>query len=73
MVRFLRQNINQLGGDIHNGNVRCRRCNTSQGGGFDPNYGILLCANHLRNRGEVEDTMAHGRDHEAVDLAYGVG
>ena len=56
----MRDKINQLGGDIHSGNVRCRRCTTSQSGGFDPDYGIQICANQLRNRGHLEDTMAHG-------------
>lgn len=56
----MRENINQLGGDIHSGNVRCRRCVTRQTGGFDPEYGIQICANELRNRGHLEDTMAHG-------------
>ena len=57
----MRQNINQLGGNIHNENVRCRRCFVRQGGGFDPKYGILLCANHIHSRSHLEDTMAHGR------------
>ena len=61
VVRFMRDNINQLGGDIHSGNVRCRRCDIRQSGGFDPNYGIRICANELRNRGHLEDTMAHGK------------
>ena len=56
----MRDNINQLGGDIHSGNIRCRRCSTLQSGGFDPEYGIRICANQLRNRGHLEDTMAHG-------------
>ena len=60
IIRFMRENINQLGGDIHSGNVRCRRCMTRQTGGFDPEYGIQICANELRNRGHLEDTMAHG-------------
>lgn len=67
IVRFMRQNINQLGGDLHEGNIRCRRCTNAQAGGFDPNYGILLCANHLRNRSEVEDTMAHGTQNEFLE------
>ena len=60
VVLFMRDKINQLGGDVHNGNVRCRRCTSRQSGGFDPNFGILICANELRNRGHLEDTMAHG-------------
>ena len=63
----MRQNINQLGGDLHKGNIRCRKCTNAQAGGFDPNYGILLCANHLRKRTEVEDTMAHGMQNDFLE------
>ena len=61
IIRFMRENINQLGGDIHSGNIRCRRCMIRQTGGFDPKYGILICANELRNQGHLEDTIAHGK------------
>ncbi|MCJ1307402.1 Mitochondrial inner membrane protease atp23 [Agyrium rufum] len=60
VVLFMREKINQLGGDIHKGNVRCRRCDTKQAGGFDPNFGIRICANQMRNQGHLEDTLAHG-------------
>lgn len=63
IVRFLRQNINKLGQDINETNIHCRRCTTKQSGGFDPEYGILICANQLRNRGHQEDTMAHEMVH----------
>ncbi|MCJ1319946.1 Mitochondrial inner membrane protease atp23 [Xylographa vitiligo] len=78
VIRFLRDNINQLGGDVHSGNIRCRRCTTLQSGGFDPEFGIRICANQLRNQGHLEDTLAHGTpndiSHEftvtAVDFLY---
>lgn len=63
VVRFMRQNINQLGQDINEDNIHCRRCTTQQSGGFDPQYGILLCANQFRNRGHMEDTLAHEMVH----------
>lgn len=63
VIRFLRDEINKLGGDINPINVRCRRCTTSQGGGIDQDYGILICANHMRNQGHVEDTIAHEMVH----------
>ncbi|KAI7093379.1 hypothetical protein KC352_g39881, partial [Hortaea werneckii] len=44
-------------------NVRCRRCDSQQSGGFDSEYGILVCANQLRNRGHLEDTLAHEMVH----------
>ena len=63
VVRFMRHNINLLGQDINEDNVRCRRCETAQSGGFDPEYGIMVCANVLRNKGHLEDTMAHEMVH----------
>lgn len=63
IVRFMRANINKLGQDINEDNIHCRRCTTAQSGGFDPQYGILICANQLRNRGHMEDTLAHEMVH----------
>lgn len=72
VVRFLREQINELGQDINSDNVRCKRCTTRQSGGFDSEYGILLCANQLRNRGHVEDTMAHEMVHAWDHLRFKV-
>ncbi len=72
VVRFLREQINELGQDINSTNVRCKRCTTRQSGGFDSEYGILLCANQLRNRGHVEDTMAHEMVHAWDHLRFKV-
>ncbi|KAK5111513.1 Mitochondrial inner membrane protease atp23 [Meristemomyces frigidus] len=68
IIRFMKHNIDLLGpsdgsASINETNVRCRRCDTQQSGGFDPEYGILVCANHLRNRGHLEDTLAHEMVH----------
>lgn len=57
----MRQNINKLGADLHSENIRCRKCTTLQKGGFDKDFGIMLCANNMRKQGIVEDTLAHGR------------
>ena len=74
VVTFLRQQINTLGpnNDINPTNVRCRRCTTKQQGGFDPNYGILLCANQLTSRSMVEDCMAHEMVHAYDHLRFKV-
>ena len=74
VVTFLRQQINELGpnNDINATNVRCRRCTTHQQGGFDPDYGILLCANQLQNKGMVEDCMAHEMVHAYDHLRFKV-
>ncbi|KAL8686182.1 MAG: hypothetical protein Q9218_007287 [Villophora microphyllina] len=72
IIRFMRQNINKLGGDLHNENIRCRKCDNYRGGGFDRNYGIMLCANNLRNQGQVEDTLAHEMVHAYDHLRFQV-
>ncbi|KAL1297055.1 hypothetical protein AAFC00_004644 [Neodothiora populina] len=70
VVRFMRHNINLLGHDLNASNMRCRRCTTNQSGGFDPEFGILLCANKFRNRGHMEDTMAHEMVHAYDHLRF---
>lgn len=75
LIRFMQHNIDLLGpGDgrarIHEGNVRCKRCTTKQSGGFDADYGILMCANKLRNRGHMEDTLAHEMVHAYDHLRF---
>ncbi|KAK4629064.1 Mitochondrial inner membrane protease atp23 [Fulvia fulva] len=68
IITFLKHNIDILGpadgsASIGPHNVRCRRCDTQQSGGFSPEHGILLCANQFRNRGHLEDTLAHEMVH----------
>ena len=70
IIRFMRENIAQLNGDINSSNIRCRRCTTRQSGGFDPDYGIRICANEMRNRGHLEDTMAHEMVHAYDHLRF---
>ncbi|GAB7363717.1 hypothetical protein MBLNU230_g4285t1 [Neophaeotheca triangularis] len=75
IVRFMAHNISLLGpadgsATIHEGNVRCRKCDTQQSGGFDSEYGILVCANQLRNRGHLEDTLAHEMVHAYDHLRF---
>ncbi|KAK2762757.1 Mitochondrial inner membrane protease atp23 [Arachnomyces sp. PD_36] len=69
-VTFLRQNINNLGGDISSHNIHCRRCTQRQAGGFDPKYGIQICANEMRDQGHLEDTLAHEMVHAYDHLRF---
>ncbi|CAL3968700.1 unnamed protein product [Diplocarpon coronariae] len=80
-VTFMRKNIEALNGDLHAGNVMCRRCPTRrdengnyvrQGGGFSPDHGILLCANEISNRKQLEDTLAHEMVHAWDHLRWKV-
>lgn len=41
-------------------------------GGFSPEHGILLCANEVRSRGHLEDTMAHEMVHAWDHLRFKV-
>lgn len=49
-----------------NGNV------VRQSGGFSPEHGILICANELRDRGHLEDTLAHEMVHAWDHLRWKV-
>ncbi|KAK5627802.1 hypothetical protein RRF57_003517 [Xylaria bambusicola] len=71
-VVFLRQKIAALNGQLDANNVVCARCParlTEDGqvhrssGGFDPRSGILICANEIRSRSHLEDTLAHEMVH----------
>ncbi|KAL1967775.1 hypothetical protein VTN77DRAFT_2464 [Rasamsonia byssochlamydoides] len=70
IIRFLSDNIRQLGGDLGSHNIYCRRCTQRKAGGFDPEYGIQICANEMRNQGHLEDTMAHEMVHAYDHLRF---
>ncbi|PGH17978.1 mitochondrial inner membrane protease ATP23 [Polytolypa hystricis UAMH7299] len=72
VIRFLQDNIKQLGGDISNHNVYCRRCPQRQAGGFDPDFGIKICANQVRTQSHLEDTIAHEMIHAYDHLRFKV-
>ncbi|KAI0165876.1 peptidase M76 family-domain-containing protein [Xylariaceae sp. FL1272] len=80
-VRFLRQKIEDLGGKMDGSTIVCQRCPTrltedgqvaGQSGGFNPNYGILICAETIRNQSHLEDTLAHEMVHAWDHLRYKV-
>jgi inner membrane protease ATP23 len=43
-----------------------------QGGGFSPDHGILICANEMRNKKHLEDTLAHEMVHAWDHLRWKV-
>ncbi|KAK2732530.1 Mitochondrial inner membrane protease atp23 [Onygenales sp. PD_40] len=69
-IRFLQDNIRQLGGDVSSHNIHCRRCTHRAGGGFDPVYGIRICANAMKDISHQEDTMAHEMMHAYDHLRF---
>ncbi|KAF8241623.1 putative metalloprotease of the mitochondrial inner membrane [Wilcoxina mikolae CBS 423.85] len=72
IIRFILENIQQANGKLDKSNIRCLPCNQFQTGGFSPKYGILLCQNHLRDRGHLEDTLAHELVHAYDHLRFNV-
>lgn len=81
MVIFMQKNIKDLNGDLNAENVKCRRCPTRrdkdgrlmrQGGGFSPEHGILLCANEMRDKKHLEDTLSHEMVHAWDHLRWKV-
>jgi len=80
-IIFLRQQIRHLNGELDEENVICRRCPTRideegrvrrQGGGFSAGHGILICANEMRSRSHLEDTLAHEMVHAWDSLRWKV-
>ncbi len=80
-IRFLRDKVAALNGTLDESNVVCRRCPARvaedgrvvrQGGGFSPEHGILICANEMRDRGHLEDTLAHEMVHAWDHLRWKV-
>lgn len=72
IIRYMSDSIRQLGGDLSSHNIYCRRCTNRKAGGFDPEYGILICANEMKDQGHLEDTMAHEMVHAYDHLRFKV-
>ncbi|PYH41877.1 mitochondrial inner membrane protease ATP23 [Aspergillus saccharolyticus JOP 1030-1] len=70
VIRYMSDSIRQLGGDLSSHNIYCRRCTSRKAGGFDPDYGILLCANEMKDQSHLEDTLAHEMVHAYDHLRF---
>ena len=57
----MQEKIQRLGGDLNKENIVCQKCPELMHSGFDPDYGILLCANRLRKKYKLEDALSHGK------------
>ncbi|KAF4827678.1 Mitochondrial inner membrane protease ATP23 [Colletotrichum tropicale] len=80
-VRFLNDKIAALNGELDSSNILCRRCPARltedgqvhrQSGGFSPAHGILICANEVRDRKHLEDTLSHEMVHAWDHLRWNV-
>ncbi|EME79423.1 uncharacterized protein MYCFIDRAFT_63937 [Pseudocercospora fijiensis CIRAD86] len=75
IITFMKHNIDLLGpsngaASIGPHNIKCRKCTTAQTGSFSPDHGIMLCANQFRDRGHLEDTLAHEMVHAYDHLRF---
>ncbi|KAG7192786.1 Mitochondrial inner membrane protease atp23 [Scheffersomyces spartinae] len=73
LVRFMIDQLKRVGdGEVPE--IKCLDCNDLKGGGFHPQEGILLCANWLKDKWQLEDVLTHELVHAydykvfAVDL-----
>ncbi|KAI0179986.1 peptidase M76 family-domain-containing protein [Hypoxylon sp. FL1284] len=80
-VRFMRERVEMLNGRLDGASIHCRRCPARltedgavhrAGGGFHPDHGILICANEIRDRSHLEDTLAHEMVHAWDHLRWKV-
>lgn len=62
-VLFMMDHIKKLTKDkepiLTKENITCDVCDFTKGGGFHPDEGILLCANWIRNKWQLEDILTH--------------
>lgn len=81
VVRFMRERVASLNGHLDASNVVCRRCPSyltedgrvvRSGGGFSPDHGIRICANNIRDRKHLEDSLAHEMVHAWDHLRWKV-
>lgn len=81
VVRFMRERVASLNGHLDASNVVCRRCPSHltedgrvvrSGGGFSPDHGIRICANNIRDRKHLEDSLAHEMVHAWDHLRWKV-
>lgn len=71
IIRFMRERIGELGGELNANNIRCMRCvQDDQAAGFDPQYGIRICANKMKDRKHIEDNLAHEMVHAYDHLRF---
>ncbi|EEB06784.2 inner membrane peptidase Atp23 [Schizosaccharomyces japonicus yFS275] len=69
---FLTDAIKRLNGgkDVVKDMVQCVQCDEQQTGGYTPDEGITLCANHLFNKKMAENTLAHEMIHMHDDKQF---
>ena len=54
------EKVDGLGANITSKHFPCNFCVDMKAGGFNPDYGMELCANKLSSQSHQEQVMAHG-------------
>ncbi|KAI8393529.1 metalloprotease ATP23 [Radiomyces spectabilis] len=62
-VRFMVDNLQKVGKEMTRDSFQCFPCDESRAGGFSPEEGVLLCANHFNSKTHQETTMVHEMVH----------
>ena len=60
IIRFMTEKVDGLGANITPAHFPCNFCVEMKAGGFNPDYGLELCANKMNSRRHQEQVMAHG-------------
>ncbi|KAK9447662.1 Atp23p [Limtongia smithiae] len=72
IVRYMRDQIELLGGRVSRENIICANCDQTVAGGFNPHMGIMLCQNYVLSKTHVEDTLAHELIHVYDEMKFHV-
>ncbi|XP_065877053.1 mitochondrial inner membrane protease ATP23-like isoform X2 [Euphorbia lathyris] len=59
MVKLLREHLEKAGCGIGDNFFKAVDCDMKIGGGYVPGKGIIVCANHLRSQGLVDEVVMH--------------
>lgn len=71
-VIFMMDHVKKQGGNINRSNIKCDVCDDLKGGGFNPDLGILLCSNWIRDKWHLEDVLTHELVHAYDYLKFNV-
>lgn len=71
-VTFMMGHVRKLGGNLSPRNIVCDFCDDAKGGGFHPQMGILLCANWIQSKWQLEDILTHELVHAYDHLKFDV-
>ncbi|KAK6454384.1 mitochondrial inner membrane protease ATP23 [Scheffersomyces xylosifermentans] len=75
-VTFMMEHVRKLTKDkkqiLNKSNIICDVCDDLKGGGFHPEEGILLCANRIQSKWQLEDVLTHELVHVYDHLKFDV-